>query len=162
MTESNGNFSFSTSKLPKMAPTTCVWRIFWTAGEKLHLTLSSVYFRFNCKRAYLEIRDGKHQNSRLYGRYCKGKNPPKEITSTNSSLWIKFHYGYRYFYNKRRPVGFRAEYKSKSLQYFAVLHISTTTLLCTMQMYVSLILAKKSRLKVLFGCIKGDKHRTKA
>lgn len=121
MTESNGNFSFSTSNLPKMAPTTCVWRIFWTAGEKLHLKLNSVYFRFNCKRAYLEIRDGKHQNSRLYGRYCKGKNPPKEITSTNSSLWIKFHYGYRYFYNKRRPVGFKAEYKSKSSLYLSVL-----------------------------------------
>ena len=113
MTASSGNFSFLTSKLPRLQPTTCVWRIFWTAGEKLSLTLKYVNFKFRCKRSHLEIREGKHSQSTLVGKYCKDNPPPKTINLSNSSLWLKFHYGYKYYVPDSDPVGFIAEYTGK-------------------------------------------------
>ena len=117
LTDSSGTISFLTSKIPILEPKTCVWRVFWTAGEGLHLRLKYVNFKFGCKRAYLEIRDGKHAKSELVGRYCKDNPPPKAINLSNSSLWLKFHYGYRYYLPKRNPVGFIAEYTGKLTVY---------------------------------------------
>jgi len=110
LTDSSGNFSFLTSKIPNLEPQTCVWRVFWTAGEGLLLRLKYVNFKFGCRRTYLEIRDGKHSKSPLIGRYCRDKPPPKALSLSKSSLWLKFHYGYRYYVPKRHPVGFIAEY----------------------------------------------------
>eukprot|EP00794_Sanderia_malayensis_P007308 gene7308-8125_t len=110
-TESRGNFSLLTSEMKILRPHTCSWRILWTAGERLKLKINYIFFKFRCKRAYLEIRDGKHKKSPLRGRYCKGNPPPKEImTSSSKSLFLTFHYGYRYYYDGR-PVGFKAEYE---------------------------------------------------
>lgn len=115
LTESSGNFSFLTSKVPRLRPTTCAWRIFWTAGEKLHLRFKYVKFKFACKRSYIEIREGKHLNSPLVGRYCKSNPPPASIDLSNSNLWLKFHYGYKYYLSPRESVGFIAEYEGEPL-----------------------------------------------
>ena len=56
----------------------------------------------------MEIRNGTNEKSPLYGRYCRGKKPPETITLANSGLWLKFHYGYKYFTTSR--IGFTAEY----------------------------------------------------
>ncbi len=43
-----------------------------------------------CDRDYIIIRNGKYQNSPVLGKYC-GSNPPPDIISMSSHLWIEFH-----------------------------------------------------------------------
>eukprot|EP00795_Rhopilema_esculentum_P000627 gene627-10322_t len=108
MVESSGNFSFLTTNMRNLQPLTCLWRVLWTTGEKLTLRIKSIDFKHNCRKVYMEIRNGTNEKSPLYGRYCRGKKPPETITLANSGLWLKFHYGYKYFTTSR--IGFTAEY----------------------------------------------------
>lgn len=44
----------------------------------------------NCIYDYLEVYDGPNTNAPLIGKYCNSNNPPSSLTSTASSLTLKF------------------------------------------------------------------------
>lgn len=44
----------------------------------------------NCIYDYLEVYDGPNTNAPLIGKYCNSNNPPSSLTSTASSITLKF------------------------------------------------------------------------
>lgn len=67
----------------------CVWTIYASVGNKVHISFQSFHLENNdyCNTDYLEIHED-DPAGRLIGKYC-GDNIPSNVTSA-SKLWIKF------------------------------------------------------------------------
>jgi hypothetical protein len=79
----------------------CEWRIFTNPGEVIVLNVKrfEVMSGTSCETDYVEIRDGYHSKSKLIGKYCRGRKPPKEITSTGNRLLVKTRMKGRFFFS---------------------------------------------------------------
>uniref|UniRef100_A0A3B3QDA5 Metalloendopeptidase n=1 Tax=Paramormyrops kingsleyae TaxID=1676925 RepID=A0A3B3QDA5_9TELE len=74
----------------------CIWKI--TVSENYNVGLIFQAFEVisldierhdSCAYDYLEVRDGRSENSPLIGRFC-GYDKPQDICSTSNHLWMKF------------------------------------------------------------------------
>uniref|UniRef100_A0A3B3QFP1 Metalloendopeptidase n=1 Tax=Paramormyrops kingsleyae TaxID=1676925 RepID=A0A3B3QFP1_9TELE len=69
----------------------CIWKI--TVSENYNVGLIFQAFEIerhdSCAYDYLEVRDGRSENSPLIGRFC-GYDKPQDICSTSNHLWMKF------------------------------------------------------------------------
>lgn len=69
----------------------CIWRI----HVPTHYQVALEFYSFdlephpNCRRDFIEIRDGPNENSRLIGKYCGNSLPPILASKTNQ-MFIRF------------------------------------------------------------------------
>lgn len=69
----------------------CVWRITVPEGFQVALKFQSfeIENHDNCAYDYLEIRDGKSEDSTILGKFC-GNKIPNEIRGSSNYLFVKF------------------------------------------------------------------------
>ncbi|XP_061672019.1 bone morphogenetic protein 1a [Syngnathoides biaculeatus] len=69
----------------------CVWKVTVAQGYHVGLTFQSfeIERHDSCAYDYLEVRDGKSENSPLLGRFC-GYDKPDDIKTSSNQLWMKF------------------------------------------------------------------------
>ncbi|XP_026541990.1 cubilin-like [Notechis scutatus] len=69
----------------------CIYIIRQTPNEKIYLNFTHLELERhpNCSQNYIEIRDGDTEMAPLINKFC-GSILPSAITSSQSSLWIKF------------------------------------------------------------------------
>lgn len=69
----------------------CIWRISTVTNSQVAIEFSSFDLEphMNCRRDFVEVRDGDSFKSRLIGKYC-GNSLPPILASTSNKMFIRF------------------------------------------------------------------------
>lgn len=69
----------------------CIWRITVPTNYQVALEFSTMDLELhsNCRRDFIEVRDGDNERSRLIGRYCGNVLPPV-LATTSNRMFIRF------------------------------------------------------------------------
>lgn len=90
--------------------TRCDWTINVPHGLRIRLAFIDFVMKTtccSCTHDYLEIRDGRDENSTLIDRYC-ASTEPKLVYSTGNVLWIRFVSDFRTFSGNRFRLSYDA------------------------------------------------------
>ncbi|XP_029168402.1 cubilin-like [Nylanderia fulva] len=88
-------WEISSPNYPNIPPNyaECTWTAIAPAGERLSIHFLERFdlsYSENCKREYIEIRDGGTDGSRFMGRYCKDV-APSSMTTTGNMIYIYYY-----------------------------------------------------------------------
>lgn len=87
---------------------TCIWVLTAQPGQQVSLTFHDIQLERcrGCSCDYVEVHNGRNNNSALIGKYC-GDSIPHSVTSSGNVLHVKFHAD-----RSIQHIGFKASYTS--------------------------------------------------